>query len=254
MTYSQDSEETKEIQETLKKMKEDSDLWSNEDLVAQNPLYGEYVCPTSQLVDNETDPCWERLVMGQNFESMLLKVKITNETLTQLFNSTSLMVVPSTATTYCVEVAPDHDIFPLRSGVGNGVELLIDLETFDNADLEVTGDGLDLLVTSRTDYPLEKLNGFSVGPGSSVEIKIHPVLYSITAPALSRFAYTTRKCVEPLVDTAANQLDGTTGSYSLSNCLISAAVSKIYETFVTLHISSTIAICSLQVPWSDPSE
>ena len=36
------------------------------------------------------------------------------------------------------QVLPDPSSFPIKSGVGNGVEILVDLETFDNADLEVS--------------------------------------------------------------------------------------------------------------------
>jgi hypothetical protein len=211
-------------------MKNVPDLRSEEDILNQYPDYGDEVCDENQkLLDGETDPCWERLVMGQNFEAMLVKLKIQNVTVPQLFNSTSLNIKSTTATSYCAEVKPDATMFPVRSGVGNGVEILVDLETFDNADLEVIGNGMDILVATASDYPLEKLNGRSIGPGSAVDIRIHPVLYNITTPALTRFNYINRKCIDPKIDLGTNSLDGITGPYSLSNCLISAVISQIYD-------------------------
>ena len=42
------------------------------------------------------------------------------------------------------------------------------------------GDGLDILVTGAADYSPASLHGFSVGPGSDVEIVGCPLLYIIT--------------------------------------------------------------------------
>ena len=112
--------------------------------------------------------------------------------------------------------------------VQNGVETIIDLETFDNGDLAITGDGAYIQVTEPKDYPLAQLRGFSVGPGSAVDVHIRPALFRITNSALDRFGYLERKCANPSLDKGLEDLDGMVGDYySLSNCLVSAAVTEM---------------------------
>ena len=129
---------------------------------------------------------------------------------------------------YCPSITPDSLRFPISSGVGNGVEILLDLETFDNGDMLVLGDGVDILLTEPSDYALPELFGFSAGPGSAVDIQIKPQLFTTTTAAL-KFDYLERKCVDVERDKALQQMEGMTGSYSLSNCLVSATLSQIYE-------------------------
>ena len=112
----------------------------------------------------------------------------------------------------------------------NGIETIIDLETFDNGDMAMTGDGANIQVTEPHDYPLARLKGFSVGPGSAVEVHIRPALFSITQNALDDFDYLERKCVEPSIDKGLEDLDGMIGNYSLSNCLVSAALTEMDNT------------------------
>ena len=117
-----------------------------------------------------------------------------------------------------------------QSGVGNGMETIIDLETYDNGDLEMTGDGADIQVLGPEDYALARLKGFSVSPGSAVEVHIRPALFSISQKALHDFDYQKRKRVEPSVDKGSNNLvEGLTGSSTLSNCLVSATRAEIKE-------------------------
>ena len=49
-----------------------------------------------------------------------------------------------------------------------------------------------------------------------------------TTEAALAFDFHVRKCIAPSHDTVLNHLDGLTGNYSLSNCLISAVISQIY--------------------------
>ena len=134
----------------------------------------------------------------------------------------------TSGSSYCPSITPDSLRFPIRSGVGNGVEILLDLETFDNGDMLVLGDGVDILLTEPSDYALPELLGFSAGPGSAVDIQIKPELFTTTSAAL-KFDYLERKCVDVERDKALQQMEGMTGSYSLSNCLVSATLSQIYD-------------------------
>ena len=172
-----------------------------------------------------TNPSW------QSIESLVMQLKIHNFTISgkDLFNTlqSGLSQEISTGTTYCAKVIPDEVKFPINSGLGNGVEILVDLETFNSGDLDLIGDGLDILIADKADYSLASLRGFSVGPGSAVEIVARPLLYTITQAALDNFDYVDRKCIDINTDPGLDTLNGVQGNYSLGNCLVSATLTEI---------------------------
>ena len=77
------------------------------------------------------------------------------------------------ASTTCLRILPDAETFPISSGVENGVELLLDLETFDNGEFGVDEDALKILVADQHDHPLLDLNGFIVKPDDLVELDMN---------------------------------------------------------------------------------
>ena len=203
-----------------------------DDLIKQFPDYVFNICT------NNSYACWSKLNQGQNFYSFITKLKIQGKTLDteNLFQSGSSVSVELTSgSNYCPSITPDPIDFPIRSGVGNGVEILLDLETYDNGDLMVFGDGVDILITDPFDYALPELLGFSAGPGSALDVQIKPELYTTKKAAL-KFDYLERKCVDVEKDEALQDMEGMTGTYSLSNCLVSASLSQIYERLVQLKI------------------
>lgn len=194
-------------------------------LMKQFPDYVFSICP------NNSYACWSKLLQGQNFYSMITNLKIQGKQLADvdLFERGSPVSVELTSgSNYCPSITPDSVRFPIRSGVGNGVEILLDLETYDNGDMMVLGDGVDILLTEPSDYALTELLGFSAGPGSAVDVQIKPELYTTTTEAL-KFDYLERKCVDVERDKALKQMEGMPGNYSLSNCLVSATLTQIYE-------------------------
>ena len=183
---------------------------------------------TKQDTISRQQDCYNKLFRQQNFQSMIMRVKIQNDSIMseQLFSAGSGVTAEvSTATRYCVKILPDMSKFPISSGIANGVEVLIDLETFDNGDQLVLGDGVEILVTDADDYSLTELKGFPVGPGSAVDIKIKPVTFTISEDALKNFGYLDRKCIDTSFDTRMKKWN-----YSLSNCLVEATMSEIYRT------------------------
>ena len=195
------------------------------DILNQSPKYSTDFCG-----DNLT--CIIKLTQGQNFESMLMGLTVQNETFSSM-TLTSSQISPFTveqasATSLCAKIQPDQKKFLIKSGIGNGIEILLDLETFDNGNLDLHGDGLDVLITDAEDYSLPELKGFSVGPGTAVEAKINPILFTIQDEALNNFDYLGRKCVDKDRDFGSDFWHGLTGNYSISNCLVSATLSQIY--------------------------
>ena len=186
--------------------------------------YSQFMCSTS------SNGCFYRLAMGQNLMDMILKLKIQGKTVEGNVYANSEATFPEeSGTSICTSISAAEEGYKSLSGVQNGVETIIDLQTFDNGDLAITGDGAYVQVTEPKDYPLAQLKGFSVGPGSAVDVHIRPALFRITESALHRFDYLQRRCADTSVDKGLEDLDGMDGdnSYSLSNCLVSAAVTEM---------------------------
>ena len=183
--------------------------------------------------DRMDDCC---LTLAQSFESLVLRVSIQDKTYTNPAamiewydeGNSSLALEYEGASTTCLRIAPNPRHFPIRSGVGNGVSMLLDLETFDNADLGMAEDGLSMLVTDRNDYSLLDLNGFAVKPGVAKNVKIHPVLFEASSAALDNFNDNDRRCVNAENPTVSDQMSEAEMPYSLSNCLLTATVEQIY--------------------------
>ena len=175
--------------------------------------------------------CWFSFVKGQNFISLFLKLKIQDEILAGNIFFSDFVDIEKSGTSLCTSITNiTRETGESQSGVGNGIETIIDLETYDNGDLAMTGDGAYVQVLGPDEYALARLKGFSVSPGSAVEVHIRPELFSITEKAVKGFDYLERKCVEPSVDKGSNNVvEGLTGSYTLSNCLVSATLAEIKE-------------------------
>ena len=190
---------------------------------ANGSWYAKDFCP-----DLDDDVCWTHLMMGPNLDNMLIRLTIQNKkTIFEMSESGSVGTEISSGTFYCININIANENGPSQSGSGNGIEAVIDLETFDNGDIGVTGDGADILVTNPGEYSLAQLKGFSASPVSAVEIRIRPEIFSITDSGLA-FDYLDRKCVDTSID-KRDLLKGAPGveSYSLSNCLVAAAMTEI---------------------------
>ena len=188
--------------------------------------YGELMCPNAHDFE-----CLVNVVKGQNMQNLFLKLKIQDEILpAENISYSDFIGVEPSGSSLCTSITNiSREGFTSQSGVGNGLETIIDLETYDNGDMAMTGDGADIQVLGPDEYPLAQLKGFSVSPGSAVEVHIRPALFSISEKALD-FDYLKRKCVEPSVDKGSTNLaTGLTRSYTLSNCLVSATMAEIKE-------------------------
>ena len=121
--------------------------------------------------------------------------------------------------------------FNISSGKSKGVEVTVDLETFNNADISQEGDGLSVILENNKNQANFDLSGFTVKPGEMATIKIFPSLYDVTPAALNRFDYKQRKCVGG-GEIDLDQLSLTDGSlvplaYSLTNCFKSAMMTEL---------------------------
>ena len=121
--------------------------------------------------------------------------------------------------------------FNISSGKGNGVEITVDLETFNNADISQEGDGLSVILEDNDNLANFDLRGFTVQPGELATIQIFPSLYDITPASLDRFDYTQRKCVGEneieLTQLSQQGGDSLPLNYTLTNCLKSAMMTEL---------------------------
>ena len=165
----------------------------------------------------------EALVYGQNLESLLVSLRIQNQSwnppIMAFWKALNLNVYKQEL---FPEIQPNKSDFKAMSGLRNGIEIVVDLEAFDAADED--GNGLGVIIENKDDYPLFDLKGFYLEPGKTALIKVQPTLYSATKRALDGFDYRDRKCVG---DNEIKLKDGQT--YGLSNCLYSAAQAKMSE-------------------------
>ena len=122
-----------------------------------------------------------------------------------------------------IEIYENSD--KLMSGLTNGLDITLDLELFDSADIGRFGGGIGLLINNKDDYPLIQLNGFFLEPGKLAMIKIKPEIYDISQSASERFDYLDRKCVVKNEIDLAPYFD----SYSLPNCLVTATYTEIAD-------------------------
>ena len=121
--------------------------------------------------------------------------------------------------------------------MANGVEIILDLETYDSADNDIVGDGIGLVIENLEEYPLIDLNGLYIEPGKAAKIQIHPKLYTISEAALNHFDYKDRKCVGD-DELSLDYFE----SYGLSNCLVSAAFTMINQSCPDDDTPSGIAL------------
>ena len=109
--------------------------------------------------------------VSQNFEDFFLSIKDGGNTSifplterdTQWDYKLDIYYLP------CLEVY--HSSSVTRSGLSNGMELILDLETFDNADAGVDYDALQVIIQNKDNFPIFDIHGLSIKPGEMSRIR-----------------------------------------------------------------------------------
>ena len=164
----------------------------------------------------------------QTYESLLVSINVQGEKLNHPLLAFShhwdVSTDENSVFDSLLAISSYSSEFKVLSGVANGIEVTVDLETYDNADTEAVGDGLTFVIENQEDFPLPELNGFDLEPGKAVNILVHPNLYTISEEALANFDYIDRKCV------GKDELDlQYFETYGLTNCLVSAVFTEVFE-------------------------
>ena len=109
--------------------------------------------------------------VSQNFEDLLISIKDGGNTSifpliereTQWNYSLDIYYLP------CLEVYQSSSL--TRSGQSNGMELVVDLETFDNADAGVDYDALQVIIENKDNFPIFDIHGLSIKPGEMSKLR-----------------------------------------------------------------------------------
>ena len=118
---------------------------------------------------SQDDDDWS--VVSQNFEDFLISIKDGGNTSifplierqTQWNYKLDIYYLPS------LEVY--HSSWLTRSGQSNGLELMLDLETFDSADAGVDYDALQVIIQNKDSFPIFDIHGLSIKPGEMSKIR-----------------------------------------------------------------------------------
>ena len=109
--------------------------------------------------------------VSQNFEDFFISIKDGGNTsifplierATQWDYKLGIYYLP------CLEVYKSSWL--TRSGQSNGMEVVVDLETFDNADASVDYDALQVIIENKDNFPIFDINGLSIKPGEMSKIR-----------------------------------------------------------------------------------
>ncbi len=81
-----------------------------------------------------------------------------------------------------------------RTGVNNGLNLLLDVESYDYASSKFGGEGFTLSVLHHLDIPIMKHTGISIEAGQHSYISVTPRLMTTSKGARKRFWPVDRQC------------------------------------------------------------
>ena len=169
---------------------------------------------------NDTSPS-----LLQTYESLIVSIKVQGDKFDHpLLAFDHHWNVSLDVMYYMLAISSTSSDFKVLSGVANGIEITVDLETYDNADTEAVGDGLTFVLENQGDFPLLDVNGLDIEPGKGVNIKVHPNIFTISKEALDKFNYIDRKCVGK-GELHLEYFE----TYGLSNCLVSATFTEVFK-------------------------
>ena len=122
-----------------------------------------------------------------------------------------------------------------KSGIKNGLELLLDAESHEYSSLYRRSRGFMVAISGPYVRPVLMQEGFNVAPGQETLVSVQVQETYTTPDALSFFSPVSRKCYQD--DTNSNVEDSefqpkyfnrtTTFKYTLSNCLYASMIEKI---------------------------
>ena len=163
--------------------------------------------------------------MTQNFEDFLISIEKEEKELNPLVVKSNWEVKSDIYNLPVLRIFPNFSL--TNSGPSNGIKLILDLETFDNADQGTDYDALQVIIGDKENFPLFDLDGISIRPGEMATVKVVPVIHRITESAAA-FDSEARRCI--LSESLEYNISGSgydITEYSLTNCWLTAALQEM---------------------------
>ena len=114
-----------------------------------------------------------------------------------------------------------------KNGVNNGLQIMLDAETFDYASSLSGSEGFVLSVLHHLDIPIMKQTGINVEVGQSIKVAVTPKLTTTTAAARRRFSPEERMCYFEDEVSLRHFPPDDDYRYEMSNCLFEATLQSI---------------------------
>ena len=114
-----------------------------------------------------------------------------------------------------------------RNGLVNGLQLILDAESYDYASSETGTEGFFLSMLHQLDIPIMRNTGINVEVGQTNNIVVVPTLMSTTDGARSRFNPQERQCYFEDEITLKHLPHDNSFRHDISNCLFEATLQKI---------------------------
>ena len=130
--------------------------------------------------------------MTQNFEDFLIGIEKEEKEINPLVVKSNWAVKADIYNLPVLRIFPNFST--TKSGPSNGIKMIIDLETFDNADQGIDYDALQVIIGDQENFPLFDHDGISIRPGEMATLKVVPEIHDMTAAAAS-YQRDERKCV-----------------------------------------------------------
>jgi len=133
------------------------------------------------------------------------------------------------------------------SGESNGLNVLLDVETFDYGYVPAKGSGVFMVVNHHGDKPILNSGRIKLQPGTDTDVQINPSFTTTDESAIEEFEPEDRKCYEcneinmlflPYQDNLPENCNKHGYRYSMSNCVFESAFEatlKTCECFPLFH-------------------
>ena len=114
-----------------------------------------------------------------------------------------------------------------RNGINNGLQILLDAETYDYASSPSGGEGFTLSILHQLDIPIMKNSGININTGQCNNLVVSSTLMNTTESVKSRFPPSDRNCYFEDEIQLLHLPHGNSFRYDISNCLFEATLQKI---------------------------
>ena len=116
-----------------------------------------------------------------------------------------------------------------RNGIKNGLQILLDAETYDYGSSPNGGEGFILSILHHLDIPIMKNSGININTGQSNNLVVTATLMNTSEAVRNRFFPQQRNCYFEDEIQLLHLPQENSFRYDISNCLFEATLQKIEE-------------------------